>query len=335
MSLGEDPYKVLGVMPTSSKEEVHKAFRTLAAKYHPDRNMDDPEGASIKFKEVTAAFEILGDDERRRRYDMYREGRWQPSFSFRSRNSVDDMFDNMFSKFFGNQHATGSRLRVKITLEEAYFGCSKELEVEDQKFCDPCKGTGSSSWVTCQRCSGRGFFTFSEGRVQTRSSCVDCGGRGSTSKERCASCEGKGYISGETKKVSIKIPQGIDNESQIRIAGEGHDGSDLFVSVFVEKHKSIHRQGHFLLGRLEVPYSKLVMGGDASFDLFGSSIPLKIPPRARPGSRFKLKGKGMPIPQNPSMKGDLVLELALKIPEVLTKEYEEAILNLMKIESKD
>jgi molecular chaperone DnaJ len=334
MSLDKDPYKVLGVSPTASKEDISRAFRNLAAKYHPDKNPDSPAEAAAKFKEVTAAFEIIGEEENRRRYDLYREGGFS-TFSFKSRNPVDDIFNNMFSQFFGDQRSSGSRLRVKITLEEAYSGCSKNISLENQDFCAGCKGTGSSSWERCVKCEGKGFFNFAEGHIRTRSSCVECGGRGSLPKEKCSSCLGKGYISGESRQIKIQIPAGIDSGSQIRVPGEARDGKDLFVSVVIERHGNLERDGHFLVGRIEAPYSKIVMGGEVDFDLFGSKISVKIPPRTHPGSRLRIKGKGMPIPQNPNLKGDLILELRLKMPKEVSQEHKSILESLAKIETID
>lgn len=331
--MDKDLYKVLGLTPSASREDVHKAFRSLAAKYHPDRNPDNAAEASMMFKEVSAAFEILGDDSKRKQYDMRRDGRWHPSFSFRSRNSVDDIFNNMFSQFFGDQRPSGSRVRVKVTLEEAYFGCSKKVDVENHQFCESCKGTGASSWEPCVRCAGKGFFAISEGSFNARSSCMDCGGRGSKPKEKCSSCSGRGYELIGSKQMEVNIPPGVDNGFQIRVAGGGHGGEDLFLSVMVDKHENLERRDHFLIGRVDVVYSKLVLGGVEEFDLFGSKISLKIPPRSVPGTKLRMKGKGMPLPQNPELRGDLILELRLKIPVVLTKEYEEILSKLMKIES--
>lgn len=329
--MNKDPYKVLGVSPSSSKEEIHKAFRILAAKYHPDRNPDSQEEASIKFKEVSSAFEIIGDDERRRQYDFYREG-GLPTFSFKSRNPVDDIFNNMFSQFFGDQRPSGSRLRVKISLEEAYFGCTKKVEAEKHDFCEPCKGTGSPEWESCSKCSGKGFFLFSDGSVRARSACVSCGGRGSVPKEKCPSCSGRGFVISGSKQFEVKIPPGIEDGAQMRMAdGDG----DIFLHVHVERHERLERRGHSLIGAVEADYATMVLGGKVDFDIFGSRIEVKVPPRTRPGSRLKLKGRGMPVPQNPSMRGDLLLEFRLMIPDKLSDEHEKALKNLMKIESRD
>lgn len=317
--MDRDPYKILGVDPSASREEIHKAFKTLAAKYHPDRNPTDEETSSAMFKEVSAAFEILGDDDKRKRYDMYRNG--FPSFSFRNRNSVDDIFNHMFSHFFGDQRPSGSRVRIKVTLEEAYFGCQKKVDVEKHDFCSSCKGTGSSSWDSCPKCSGKG--------------CVQCAGRGSISREKCKSCSGNGYVVLGTKQIDVQIPPGVDNGFQLRIPDSGSTGDDLFLAIIVEKHKQFERHDHFLLTRINVAYSKLVLGGTEELDVFGTKLSLKIPPRSVPGLRLKVKGKGMPFIQNPDIRGDLILELRLKMPKNTTKKYEEFLSLLMKMESED
>lgn len=332
--MDKDPYKVLGVSQSASKEEIHRAFRSLAAKHHPDKNPEDQESASALFKEVTAAFEILGDESRRRQYDMYREGKWQPSFSFRSRNSVDDIFNNMFSQFFGDQRSSaGSRIRVKVTLEEAYFGCSKKVDLESHKSCDTCQGTGLSSWESCSQCSGRGFFSMSEGSFSSKSACISCSGRGKIPRGKCSSCSGRGYDVLGSKQIEVSIPAGVDNGFQVRIPGQGNDGQDLFLFVSVEKHERFERRNQFLVAWMDIPYSKLVLGGSEEFDLFGSKISIKIPSRSLPSSKLRIRGRGMPMPQNPNLRGDLILELRLKVPAALSKEHEDLLSKLLKIES--
>ena len=331
--LNRDPYEVLGVSPSASADEIQRAFRSLASKHHPDRNPDSKEEATAKFKEISAAFEIVGDEDKRRQYDFYRGGGF-PTFSFRSRNSVDEIFDNMFSQFFGDQRSSGSRLRVKVSLAEARTGCSKTVEIEKSDFCESCKGTGSSSWTQCGKCAGRGFFVFSEGPMRARSSCVDCGGRGSVSSKKCESCHGKGHVVSGRREVVLNIPPGIDDGAQIRLRGEGAEG-DTFVHVHVEKHKTIERRGHFLLGFLDVEYPTMVLGGKQKFELFGESLDVSVPPRTRPGFRLKLKGKGMPVPQNPSLKGDLILEVRLTIPEKPSAKYVKLLEEMMKVDRVD
>jgi molecular chaperone DnaJ len=154
---------------------------------------------------------------------------------------------------------------------------------------------------------------------------MGCGGRGSTPKEKCSSCSARGYIVSGSKEVEVQIPAGIENGSQMRIAGEGYDGKDLFLVVMVEKHPKLDRQGHFLVGRLEIPYAKMILGGEIEYEIFGSKMLVKIPPKSRPGNRINLKGMGMPFPQNPKLKGDLILDLQLKMPVDVSDEHRVAL----------
>lgn len=322
-----DPYKVLGVSKSSSKEEINKAFRSLASKYHPDKNPDDKDKSSAKFKEINAAFEIIGDENKRRQYDLQLENNFS-TFSFRNRNSVDEIFNNMFSHFFGDQRPNVSKARVKITFEESYFGCSKLVDIENHAFCESCKGTGSSSWESCAKCSGKGFFSVSKGSFVAKSSCVACGGKGSIPIGKCDSCSGVGYISTGSKSVQIDIPAGIENGSQIRISQES---DDYFVYVIVEKNPFFERNNSTIYSRIKVSYPKLVLGGIEEFSFLGSKINLNIPKRSMPNKKLRIKGKGMPLPQNPNLRGDLIIELILEMPENLTSEHEYLLSKLMNI----
>lgn len=328
----KDPYQVLGVSKDASQEEISRAYKSLATKFHPDKNLQNPSEAAEKFKEISAAFEILGNDQRRRDYDFYSSG--IPSFSFRSRNSVDNVFDNIFSHVFGDQRSPSSKVRVKVSLAEAYRGCDKTVLVEKHSSCGSCEGTGSSEWSRCSKCEGRGFVIASNGQIKMQMSCAFCQGRGSVSVKKCVNCKGKGYLVNSVRNVEIKIPPGIDEGNQVRLAGEGSDGGDLFVVVSVDKDEKISRQDRFLMGRLEVPYSKLVLGGEENFDLFGSFLKVKIAPRMNAGTRIRIKGQGMPSIRDSSIRGDLILEVCLKMPGDLTKEHSKAIERLSKIESR-
>jgi molecular chaperone DnaJ len=331
-----DPYLVLGVDRKASQDEIGKAFRSLASKYHPDRNPDNPQEASVKFKEVTAAYELVGDESKRKQYDFYASGQFS-SFGFRTRNGVDEVFDNLFSQFFGNgrPHASAARTRVRVSLAEAFSGCSKTVKSETHEKCEACSGTGSSEWRRCDGCGGSGFLFTSEGPMRIQTSCVHCSGRGSVSKSSCRSCNGRGHSVRSERGVEVSIPPGAEDGMQIRLAGEGPNGIDLFVAVVVDKHPSIERQQRNLIASVEVSYSTLVLGGDAAFSLFGSEMSVKIPPRSKAGSRLRIKGQGMPAVQNPKLRGDLFLEIRLRIPGDVGPEYEALLKKLEKLDSRD
>lgn len=330
-----DPYKVLGVDRKASQDEIAKAYRSLAAKHHPDRNPGSALEASVRFKEVTRAWEMIGTEEKRRRHDFAGQ---MPSFSFRSRNSVDDVFDNMFSQFFGgpnSQRPNSSRARVRVTLEEAFRGCVRNVKSEGREVCSSCTGTGSAQWTKCQSCGGSGFVVASEGGMRIQTSCARCSGRGATAAQSCGGCNGRGYRVVSEKSVEVRIPPGVEDGMQMRVSGESPNGGDLYVVVAVERHPAVERQQRNLLGSVEVPYHALVLGGESKFLLFGSEISVNVPKGTRPGTRVRIPGQGMPHIQNPSARGDLFLNVLLRMPAEVSKEHERLLSSLAKMESGD
>lgn len=330
----KDPYLVLGVDKKASQDEINRAFRTLAAKYHPDKNPENPKEAADKFKEVAAAYELLGEESRRRQYDFYSEGQF-PSFSFRSRNNVDSVFDNLFSQFFGTgkNKPNAAKSRVKITLAEAFSGCVKTVRSETYVACKDCTGTGATEWIRCPRCEGSGFLFTSEGPMRIQTSCVQCSGRGSFSKQSCRSCNGRGQVVSLEKDVEIRIPPGVEDGMHLRVQEEAE--GDFFVVINVEKNLNIARQQRNLMGVVDCSYATLLLGGEKKFDLFGTQILLKIPPRTKPGTRLRVKGQGMPAIQNPEVRGDLFIDIGLKMPKQTSKAYEEIVSRLAKLDDAD
>lgn len=328
----KDPYLVLGIDKKSSQEDINRAFRSLAAKFHPDKNPDSPKEAAEKFKEISAAYELLGDPGRRKQYDFYAEAQF-PNFSFRSRNGVDSMFDNLFSQFFGRgkSNPSLSKSRVRVSLADAFNGCVRKVKSESHDQCKDCTGTGSSEWSRCSKCDGSGFLFTSEGPMRIQTACTQCSGKGSVSKQSCRSCNGRGHVVKLEKEVEVRIPAGVEDGMQIRLSGEAANGGDLFVVVNVEKHQAIERHQRNLVGSMEVPYHTLVLGGDASFRLFDRDITIKVPPRTKSGSRVRIKGQGMPAVQNPEVRGDLFVDLNLSMPSSLSEVHERAIRNLEKL----
>jgi molecular chaperone DnaJ len=329
--MSQDPYSVLGVDSSSSQEEIVAAFKSLAAKYHPDRNPQNPKEAAARFKEVVAAYEIVGDESRRRQYDFYRNSSF-PSFSFRSRNSVDDIFDGLFSQFFGgsNHGHQHTRLRVKVSLAEAFRGCSKKVSFDSIESCSACAGTGSSEWRRCDGCGGSGFLFVNQGSMRIQTSCSRCSGSGSISGKACQECNGRGGVAKSRSELEVAIPPGVDDGVQIRIHRE--DAGDVFVVVNVEKHNYLSRHHSNLIGSMEVSYYCLIFGGETIFEVFGESISIKIPPRTRVGTRMRIKGRGMPKMQNPSVRGDLFLDVKLRMPDPIEGEYESLLKKLSKFE---
>jgi molecular chaperone DnaJ len=332
-----DPYRVLGVGRDATQEDIARAYRSLAVKYHPDKSSDDPDKASVLFKEATAAFELIGSPEKRRRYDLS-GGRTPSLFSFKSRNSVDDVFDNLFSQFFDTNQGKGPgplRSRVKVTLAEAHSGCVKVVNFGPREMCAPCSGTGSTEWAKCDGCGGSGFVFSNDGFVRVHTACAECLGRGSKSVHVCSACNGRGHKVTSERGLDVTIPPGVENGTQIRLSGEAVGNEDVFVVVLVEKDPAVSRHQRDLFVYLEVPYSTLVLGGEASVALFGSKITLKVPKGTKAGARMRVKGHGMPHIQNASFRGDLFVDIVLFVPSVLTKEHEKALVGLAKIEAQN
>jgi molecular chaperone DnaJ len=250
---------------------------------------------------------------------------------------VDDVFDNLFSQFFGGgrPHPSVARTRVRVTLAEAFSGCSKVVKGESHEGCGACSGTGSSDWKRCDGCNGSGFLFTSEGAMRIQTSCVHCSGRGSVSKQSCKSCNGRGHVINSEREVEVAIPPGAEDGMQIRLAGEGPNGGDLFVAVVVDKNPSIERHQRNLVSSVEVSYSTLVLGGEVAFRLFESEMSVKIPPRSRAGSRLRIRGQGMPALQNPKLRGDLFLDINLKIPKEIGAEHEKLLKKLEKLDGGD
>ena len=331
--IDKDPYQVLGVNKDASQEEIARAYRFLATKYHPDKNLDNPKEAAEKFKELSAAFDLIGNEQKRKQYDFYTSSSFS-TFSFRSRNSVDDVFSNIFSQFFGDQKSVqnASRIRIKISLKEAYQGCFRKVNSEKHKTCDFCKGTGSSVWEPCDKCDNKGFIFTNNGGLRVQISCSNCEGRGSISVQKCKDCSSKGYILDSIKEVDIQIPPGIEDGAQIRKSGEAADGSDLFVIVNIEKDAKFIREGRSLIGSLEVPYATLILGGEIDYEVFETKIKIKIQPKINAGTRIRIKNQGMPFAQNPKLKGDLFIDIKLKIPQIITEEHKKLLVKLSKLD---
>jgi molecular chaperone DnaJ len=305
----KDYYKILGLSKGCSLEEIDKAYRNLASKYHPDKNPDNEIEFSKKFKEIQEAYEKLKS---------------MPLFSFKfENNSVDDIFDNMLNKFFGNQKANNySKIRVRVSLDEVYNGCEKIIEYNESSYCETCRGTGGESWAKCDICKGVGYVD--------HSICHICKGKGSVVIKECNECKGNGLVIKDRKKININIPPGIQDETQIRIAGEH---GDLFVIVNVQKNSKFTREGLDLKCILEVPYDILILGGICKLDLFNKQIDVKIKPRTKTGSKIVFKEVGMPSLKDPNARGDLQMEVQLKMPEKISKDYKKLLEKLKTIES--
>ena len=346
-----DYYEVLGVDRSADAATIKKAYRQLAKKYHPDMNPGDKE-AEQKFKEAAEAYSVLSDENKRRQYDQFGHAAFEQGgggaggFDFNGAD-MGDIFGDIFGDLFGggsrrranNGPMKGANLRasVRITFEEAVFGCEKELELSLKDECTNCHGTGAkpgTSSETCPKCGGRGQVVMTQqslfGMVQNVTTCPDCGGTGKIIKEKCTSCGGSGYTSSR-KKIKVSIPAGIDNGQCVRIAGKGEPGTnggprgDLLVEVVVQRHPIFQRQDMNIYSTAPMSFAQATLGGDVRISTIDGDVMYNVKPGTQTDTRIRLKGKGVPSLRNKSVRGDHYVTLVVQVPTKLNNEAKEAL----------
>ena len=346
-----DYYEVLGVDRNADAATIKKAYRQLAKKYHPDMNPGDKE-AEQKFKEAAEAYSVLSDDNKRHQYDQFGHAAFEQGgggaggFDFNGAD-MGDIFGDIFGDLFGggsrrranNGPMKGANLRasVRITFEEAVFGCEKELELSLKDECTNCHGTGAkpgTSPETCPKCGGRGQVVMTQqslfGMVQNVTTCPECGGTGKIIKEKCTSCGGTGYTSSR-KKIKVSIPAGIDNGQCVRIAGKGEPGTnggprgDLLVEVVVQRHPIFQRQDMNIYSTAPMSFAQATLGGDVRISTIDGDVMYNVKPGTQTDTRIRLKGKGVPSLRNKSVRGDHYVTLVVQVPTRLNNEAKEAL----------
>ena len=351
-----DYYEVLGVPKDADEAALKKAYRVLAKKYHPDANPGDKE-AEAKFKEASEAYSVLSDPEKRRKYDQFGHAAFEGGaggaggyggFDFNGAD-MGDIFGDIFGDFFGggrsaygrssNGPMRGANLRtgVRITFEEAIFGCEKEIELTLKDECPKCHGTGAkpgTSPVTCPKCNGKGKIVYTQqsffGQVQNVQTCPDCRGTGKIVKEKCPDCYGTGYISSK-KKIQVKIPAGIDNGQSIRIAGRGEPGTnggergDLLVEVTVSRSPVFMRQETSIFSTVPISFATAALGGPIKIKTVDGEVEYEVKPGTQTDTKVRLRGKGVPSLRNKNIRGDHYVTLVVTVPEKLNEEQKEAL----------
>ena len=346
-----DYYEVLGVSKTASDDEIKKAFRTLAKKYHPDMHPGDKE-CEEKFKEAQEAYAVLSDAEKRKQYDQFGHAAFDGTgggaggFDF-SGMDMGDIFGDIFGDFFGggSRRRTndgpmkGSNLRtsVRITFEEAIFGCEKEIEMVLKDECHSCHGTGAKPGTTpetCPKCGGKGKVVFTQqsffGTVQNVQTCPDCGGSGKIIKDKCPDCRGTGYIASK-KKIQGSIPAGIDNGQSVRIREKGEPGinggprGDLLVEVVVSRHPTLQRQDMNIYSTAQISFAQAALGGEIRIHTVDGDVLYEVKPGTQTNTRIRLKGKGVPSLRNKSVRGDHYVDLVVQTPTGLSADAKEAL----------
>ena len=349
--MARDYYEILGVERTATEIEIKRAYRTLALKYHPDKNPDDKEAAE-KFREAAEAYEVLSDPDKKNQYDTYGRVMDDSMGGFSSTGSVfDDLLGDVFGEFFSTSSSRRSRNRPtkgqsiemyqELSFEESVFGVEKELTIKKSENCKRCDGTGAEpgGMKTCEKCNGQGVFTQRNGIFAVRTTCPACNGTGQVIKEACTECKGKGSHTVE-KQIKVKIPAGIDDGMIMRVSGEGNAGShggpagDLLLHIKVKEHKIFKRVDNDLHLVLPITVFDAVLGNEFEIELIdGTKETIKVKPGTQVGERITLKGKGVPSVKGYNV-GNLYVDLQILIPTNLTKEQKE-VLEKMREEAKE
>lgn len=350
-----DYYEVLGVSKDADEAAIKKAYRALAKKYHPDMNPGDKE-AEKKFKEASEAYAVLSDAEKRRQYDQFGHAAFEGGaggaggfggFDF-SGADFSDIFGDIFGDLFGGSRRGGRggngpmkganiRKSIRITFEEAVFGCEKELDLILKDPCEDCHGTGAKPGTTpetCSKCGGRGQVVYTSqsffGTVQNVQTCPTCGGSGKVIKDKCPKCAGTGYTSSK-KRIKVSIPAGIDNGQSVRIRDKGEPGvnggprGDLLVEVNVSHHPVFQRQDVHIFSTVPISFAVAALGGDIRIKTVDGDVIYTVKPGTKTDTKVRLKGKGVPSLRNPQARGDHYVTLVIQTPERLSAEAKEAL----------
>ena len=337
MAAKRDYYEVLGVDRNASDSELKKAYRKLALKFHPDRNPGD-RAAEEQFKEAAEAYDVLRDANKRQIYDQYgHQGLEGSGFSgFGGFEDIFSSFGDIFEDFFGFGGGRRSRSRVhrgsdlrydmQLTFMEAVFGTEKKIDVEKAESCVDCEGSGAAPGTgveTCPQCGGSGQIGRSQGFFTVRTTCTQCRGQGQVIANPCSTCRGQGKVLAR-KKVSVRIPAGVDNGSRLRLTGEGEAGAyggphgDLYVFIHAENHEFFKRDDTNVLCQIPVSFVQAALGDTVSIPTLQGETELQIPKGTQPGDVFRVRGEGIPSLRN-GHRGDQIVQINVKTPTNLNK----------------
>jgi len=356
-----DYYEVLGVDKNANDAAIKKAYRVLAKKYHPDANPGDAE-AEKKFKEASEAYSVLSDPEKRKQYDQFGHAAFDGGaggagagdfggfsgfggfggfggFEFDSDDIFGDLFGRRSSREQSNGPMRGADVRtgVRLTFEEAVFGCEKEITVNFKETCKTCNGSGAkpgSSPVTCPKCQGKGKIIYTSqslfGTMQNVTTCPDCGGTGQIVKDKCPDCGGNGYIQ-KRKTFKVTIPAGIDNGQMVRMADGGEPGKNggprgsLLVEAVVSPHPIFKRQDMDIYSTVSISFAKAALGGPIRVRTVDGEVEYEVKSGTQTGTKVRLRGKGVPSIRNKNVRGDHYMTLVIEVPKSMTEAQKQAL----------
>ena len=352
-----DYYEVLGVEKTATPEEIKKAYRTLAKKYHPDVSTEPKEVAEAKFKEISEAYEVLSDQEKRNLYDQYGFDGVKQQFgeggftwdNFTRADDISDIFGDIFGTMFGGSRSSRSRnspqqgesLRydIEITLNDVLEGKKVKLDVPHSVVCESCNGTGGKDGkvTTCSKCGGSGQVQIVRrtpfGNMVSVSDCPECHGKGKSSAEKCPRCHGNGRLTVDSH-IDLNVPKGIEEGMRIRVPGAGNAGfnggpaGDLFVVTHIKEDKDYERDGANLWTEITTSYPRLVLGGEETVKAIdGDKVAINIPSGTQVGTVLRVPGKGLPR-MNSSSRGDMMVRVFVNVPKKVTEEEKELLQKL-------
>ncbi len=370
--MSKDYYEILGVDRDAGKDEIKKAYRKKAKKFHPDRNPDKADWAREKFKEISEAYEVLADEDKKRNYDRYGEAGVRDQYfgdqgftwnDFSHREDVNDIFseffggrgggvEDLFSDLFGSrrrgrqqvQRGNDLRITVEVELKDIYKGTEKTIRIHRKKSCDTCGGSGSKdgSANTCSKCGGSGKVR----NVQRQgfqqfirvSACPECSGRGQIMTNPCPDCDGGGVVDA-METLTVNIPAGAEDGARLKVRGKGDAGErgapsgDLYIYLSVKPHDKFVRKRDDIYSELEISMAQAALGDSITIDTIGGKAKMKIPPGTQPGQHFRLRGKGLPNLRGGT--GDHIVIADVNIPKKLTKEQQELLKQFRQIEKKE
>lgn len=368
MSTKRDYYEILGVNKSASLDEIKKAYRNLALQHHPDRvTPDKKKDAEEKFKEISEAYAVLSDANKRALYDQYGHSGIDQRYAYEDifkgadfsdlkdfgfgGGIFDEIFGDMGFDVFGgsssgrktqgrSRRGRDLQIEVDITLEEAYRGIEKDITVPRYEICSVCAGSGAkpgSKKTICSQCKGKGQVIMSSGFFQIRQTCPKCRGEGQIVGQYCSSCNGEGRQR-ITRKIQVKIPAGVDTGSSLRLRQEGEAGiqsrGDLYVLINVLEHRDFKRQGEDILSEVSISLAKAILGGEVEVATLDGSVKMKIPGGTQPGRIFRLKDKGMPDLHG-YIRGDQLVKVNVEIPKNLTLEQRRLIEEFARLSGED